>query len=107
LADFQKHVTAFEKLDVRLLAASVDSLEDARKTITDDQLTYPIAYGLKAKEISRMTGAFYQAEQGFLHATGILFNRDGTIIVAAYSTGAIGRLSAEDCLKLIEYLQKQ
>ena len=75
--------------------------------IRAEALTYPVAYGVDAEEVSRLTGAFYQAEKGFLHATGFLFNRKGTIKVAAYSTGPIGRLTAEDCLKLIKHFQKQ
>jgi len=33
LADFQKNLKPFENLDTQLVAASVDSLEDAAKTV--------------------------------------------------------------------------
>lgn len=94
-------------MDTQLLAASADSLEDAAKTVKEKQLTFPVAYGLDAKEFSSKTGAFYDEEKEFSHATGFLLNRDGKIIVAAYSTGAIGRLTPQDCMGLITYLQAE
>lgn len=87
------------------MAASVDSIEDASKIVKDNQLTFPVAYGLDAKEVSSATGAFYEKDKEFIHATGFLFNREGTIIVASYSTGAIGRLNPQNCITLITYLQ--
>ena len=88
-----------------VLAASVDNIEDATKIVKDNQLTFPVAYGADAKEISSVTGAFYEEDKSFTHATGFLFNREGKIIVASYSTGAIGRLNPQDCITLITYLQ--
>ncbi len=77
------------------------------QTVNSLKLTYPVAFGLQAEEISHITGAFYKEEKGFLHATGFLLNRNGTVMVACYSSGAIGRLTAKDCLKLIDHLQSQ
>jgi len=94
-------------MDVRLLAASADCIEDATKTVKEQQLTFPVAYDLDAKEVSAATGAFYDEDKGFIHASGYLLNRQGTIIVASYSTGAIGRLTPQDCITLITYLQSK
>ena len=94
------------KMDTQLLAASADNLEDATKTVKEKQLTFPVAHGLEAKDFSSKTGAYFD-EKGFVHATGFLINRDGKIIVASYSTGAIGRLTPQDCLGLITYLQTE
>lgn len=94
-------------MDVRILTASVDSIEAASKIVKDHQLTFPVAYGLEAEEAASLTGAFYEKDKEFIHATGFLFNREGTIIVASYSTGAIGRLNPQDCLTLITYLQSK
>lgn len=105
LADFQKFADDFTKLDVRILAASVDSIEDASKIVKEEQLTFPVAHGLNAEKVASATGAFYEEDKKFIHATGYLFNREGTIIVASYSTGAIGRLTPQDCITLVTYLQ--
>ncbi len=66
-------------------------------------ITYPIGYGLVAEEISRITGAYYEREKKYLHATGFLLHPDKTILVACYSTGPIGRFVAKDVLKLARF----
>lgn len=106
MADFQEKLGKFRKLEVEILAASVDSREAAESMVDANNLTFPLGYGLEAEAVSRLTGAFYEGEKKFLHATGFILNRKGTIMVAVYSSGPIGRLTAENCLGLIEHLQQ-
>jgi hypothetical protein len=62
-----------------------------------------VAYGLAAREVSRVTGTFYDRDKKFLHATGFLIRPDNTIEVACYSSGPIGRLSPKDVLRLVKF----
>ena len=39
----------------------------------------------------------------FLHATGFLLDPEGVVDIAVYSNGAIGRLTADDSLQILEY----
>lgn len=89
------------------MAASVDALEEARKTVTNQKLTYPVAYGLDYEDISRQTGAFIEHERKILHATGLVLKPDLTIQVAAYSTGPIGRLTPNDVTSLVRLVTKK
>ena len=107
MADFQKNLGDFEKIGARVIAASVDTLDDAKKTVVDQGLSFPVGYGLDAVELAARYGAFYDAEKKFLHATGFLLAPDGSVSIAVYSTGPIGRLTPADSLRLIEYFQKQ
>jgi hypothetical protein len=93
-------------MDIGLVAGSADSLEHARELVEQLKIPFPVAYGLNAKELSLKTGAFYDGNEGYLHATGFVLNPEGTIVNAVYSTMAIGRLVAKDCLGLIGYLMK-
>ncbi len=68
-------------------------------------ITYPVGYGLIAEERSRITGAYYDKEEKYLHATGFLLRPDKTILIACYSSGAIGRLVLKDVLQLVRYLR--
>ncbi len=70
-------------------------------------MSYPVAYGLKAKEFSEQTGAFYSAAKEYVHATGFIINAGGEVVEAVYSTGPIGRLTAQDTLALLESLNKK
>lgn len=106
MADFQDHLNDFEEIDTKIVAASVDTLDIAATTERNDALTYPIACELDPRKVARLTGAHYESEKNFLHATGFILDRDGKIMLAVYSSGAIGRLTANDCLGLIKHFQK-
>jgi peroxiredoxin len=84
----------------------VDNLENAQKMVERRKLTFPLAYGMDAKEFAGMTGAFYDDKKLFIHATGFIIRPDGTVEGAVYSTGPIGRLVAADTLMLIDYLKQ-
>lgn len=89
------------------MAASVDSLEDAQKTVHRYKISYEIGYGLHAREISARIGAFYDEKDGFLHATGFIINPEGKIANGVYSTLSIGRLVPKDCFGFIDYYSKK
>jgi peroxiredoxin len=106
LVDFTGAADEFRKMDIGLVAGSADSFEHARDFVKELGIPFPVAHGLNAKEISLKTGAFYEDKEGYLHATGFVINPEGAIVNAVYSTLAIGRLVAKDCLGLIRYLRK-
>ncbi len=107
MADYQTWLPEFRNLGVTLMAASVDTLEEARKTVENQKLTYPVGYGLDYADVSRRTGAFVEHERKILHATGFVLKPDLTIQVAAYSTGPIGRLTPNDVTSLVRLVTKK
>lgn len=107
MADFQEQLSELESRNVLVVAGSVDSPEDAAKTIEDKGLTFPVAHGLDAAAFAESHGAYHDAKRGFLHGTGFLLGPDGKVTTALYSTGAIGRLTPAECLLLIDYYEKK
>jgi peroxiredoxin len=103
LLAFQRKLTEFDELKVQVVAASVDTLEEARTTRDRYSITYRLGYGLDAREIAAKTGAFFEKRQGFLHSTDFIVDPEGLVVNAVYSSGAIGRIVPEDCLGLIKY----
>ncbi len=106
MVDFTNAADEFRKMDIGLVAGSVDSIEDTRKMADELKISFPLAYGLNAREISLKTGGFYEGEKGYLQPSGFVLNPDGKIEDAVYATMAIGRLGAKDCIGLISYLRK-
>ena len=100
MADFQANLSAFEERGVALLAASVDDEADTRELIDMLGLTFPIGYGLDYLEFASKTGAFYEVRRQIIHATDFILRQDGTVAHAVYATGPVGRLWAEDCLRV-------
>ena len=89
-----------------MIAASVDTLEDAGKTAKELNLSFPLAYGLNAKQFSEATGAFWEEKRNIIHATGFILNPDGKVAYGVYSTGPIGRYTPNDCIRLIDFLNQ-
>ena len=106
MADFQNRINEFNENGIRVIAASVDKLEDAEEMVKRNNLAFPLAYGTDGKGFSEATGAFFDLKKGFLHATGFIIRPDGTLMDAVYSTGPIGRLAAADTIRLINFRKK-
>ena len=97
----------FQSEQIVVIASSVDPIGKAREMVERIGITFPVGYGMNAEEISRITGAFYDKEKGFLHPTDFLIRPDNTIEVACYSSGAIGRFVAKDVLKLVKFYKSK
>ncbi len=89
-----------------MVALSVDSEEDAQNTVERHTLIHPVLYGLDAREVASTIGTYINEEPLYLHATGFILRPNGTIALAVYSSGAIGRLVADDTVGLIQHYQK-
>lgn len=103
MADFQEKIARFTEQNVAVVAASTETLEEATETVEKGKLSYPVGYGLDAKEFASRYGAFYSDDGTYLHATGFLIDPDGVVDIAVYSSGAIGRFTADDALQILKY----
>ena len=103
MADFQEHHAKFEEKGIRVIAASVDPVDKAAEIVEKHGFAYPVGWGLDPVAVSGLTGAFYEADKGFLHAAGFIVDPKGKVVNAVYSTGSIGRLTAGDCLGKIVF----
>lgn len=84
------------------MAVSVDTQAEARKTIVEHGLTFPVAYAADGQKLGALTGAFWEDKRQCLQATGFIVKADGTLAHALYSTGPIGRYTAAEALKMLE-----
>jgi peroxiredoxin len=101
LLDFQKNIGEFEKREIQVIAASADPWEKAMETVDRYKVTFRVGYGLDPREVSAAVGAFYNAEEGYIHATGFIIDPEGRVVNGVYSTRSVGRLVARDCLDYI------
>ena len=58
-------------------------------------------------EFATKTGAYYEIRRSIIHATGFIIKPDGKLVHAVYSSGPIGRYAAIDCIRMIDFLNKQ
>ncbi|CAN5691544.1 hypothetical protein BH23GEM9_BH23GEM9_14690 [soil metagenome] len=104
MADFQEHLAAFDALDTQLIAASSDSLEAARGTVQELGLEFTVLYGLDAAATAQKIGCYTGERKGTAHVqpADFILNPDGTIALAVYSSGKVGRLGAADALTVVK-----
>ena len=88
-------------LGITVVAASVDSVDYTRALADGLRLRYVTMLAeLDGAAVAEATGAFLQTgDRTFLHAAGFLVDPSGEIVNAVYSTGPIGRFTANDILK--------
>ena len=89
------------------MAASVDSVEDTSTLATGMRLgSVQMLAELDGPKVAESTGANIQTgDRTFLHATGFLLNPEGKIATSVYSSGPIGRFTANDILKVVTFLK--
>lgn len=84
-----------------MIAASVDSQADSQELIETLGLAFPVAYGLDNMAFAHATGAFYEVRRTIIHATGFLLRPDSSVAHAVYATGPVGRISVDDCIRIL------
>ena len=88
------------------MAGSVDTFQDTRKLINELGLPFPFAYELDVRSTLNSVGGFYDHEKQFFQPSGFLLRPGGVVEVAVYSSGPIGRLSADDVLTLVRHYKQ-
>lgn len=106
MADFKERHAEFEAQGVQVVAASSETLEDARKTVNASGVVFPVGYGIRPEAFAKRFGAFYSDDGTYLHATGFLIDPQGLVDISVYSCGAIGRFTAADALQILTYRLK-
>lgn len=107
LGDFQRNLERFRSADVEVLALSADPEAEAEATVEEHALGFSVGYELDPTQAREALGAYVGGDDGFVQATGFVLRPGGRVVLAVYSTGAVGRLVAADVLGLIEYDRAQ
>lgn len=69
------------------------------------RITFPVGHSAESAHLAQLTGAFVNDDPAYLQATGFIFDPEGTVLLSAYSSGAIGRITADDAVGMIRYLK--
>ena len=107
LAAFARAKEAFDGLGLKVIALSVDSRADAAALAERHCLNFPVGYGADADKIAALTGAYVNDSPRYLQSTGFVLDPAGKVITAVYSSGAIGRLVAEDVIGFVRYVKSK
>jgi len=111
LAAFSRAGEKLAAEGIKVVAASTDPEDEARKTIAHSEVNFPVGYSVDPVKVSEVTGAFYQPDppnrpRSYLHTTNFLLSPDGKVNIAVYSSGPLGRLVWQDVLQAVQYRKK-
>lgn len=107
LRSFQKSLEKLTEVGAKVVAVSVDNEATARETVRKLGLTFPVGHSAEPYHLAYSTGAFVHEDPVYLESTGFVLDPEGRVLVSVYSNNAIGRLTPEDVIGLIQYTKKQ
>jgi len=107
LAAFARAKEKLDELGIRVVALSVDDRTDASALVEKHRLNFPVGYRADADRIAATTGAYISESPRYLQSTGFVLDPNGKVITAVYSSGAIGRLVAEDVIGFVRYVKSK
>ncbi|EFG78455.1 antioxidant, AhpC/TSA family [Mycobacterium parascrofulaceum ATCC BAA-614] len=104
LAAFSRALDTLSGLGVKVVAFSVDDEDTSAALIAKRRLRFPVGHSVDADKVAATVGAYVSEDPHYLQSTGFILAPDGTVRLAVYSSGAIGRLVADDVVGFIRYL---
>jgi peroxiredoxin len=104
LAALSRARELFAAYGIAIVALSVDDAT-TKALIERLHLNFPVGFGANAENIRAATGAYVAEESAYLQSTGFVLDRCGRILIAVYSSGAIGRLVPDDVAGFVKYVE--
>ena len=84
-----------------IVAVSVDSQEHAQEVKDKNSLSFTVAYGA-TKEDGELIGAWWSEDRGgYIQPAEFLLGRGGVVLGAMYASGPVGRMGADEAIRLI------
>lgn len=104
LRAFERAGDQLHELGAAVVSLSVDDEATTQEMVTKNNITFLVGHSADAHQAREATGAFVNPDPVYLQATGFVLDPEGKVLVSAYSSGAIGRLTAEDTIGMIRYI---
>jgi len=109
LRAFQVGVGRLADEGIGVVSLSADSPDQALAMVAEHQLGFHVACGASVAGIAELLGVYYEPHPTsgapYFHAAGFVLGPGGTVLLAVYSSGAIGRLVWQDVLGYVRYVK--
>lgn len=109
LRGFQLGLARLADEGIGVVSLSTDGREQAAALVEAQQLEFPVAWGASVDAIAEALGVYYDPHPThvppYLQSSGFVLGPGGRVLLAVYSSGAIGRLAWQDVLGLVKYLK--
>ena len=99
---YSAHKEELDKLGVTVVAASVDDIEKAKEIA--DANNFPIGYGV-TKDIADTLDSWWEERRQIIQPSQFIINAEGKVMASAYADGPLGRIDAEDVVKMVNFYE--
>ena len=84
----------------------MDSLEQA-KEVAGKGVTFNLAYGATKEDGDRIGAWWSEDHGGHIQPAEFLLGRGGVVLGSMYASGPVGRMGADEAIRLINYREGQ
>ncbi len=84
-----------------IYAVSVDSKDLATEVRDNNKLSFPVGYGVTKADADILDSWWSEDRGGYIQPTEFLLGRGGTVLGALYASGPVGRMGADEAIRLI------
>lgn len=104
MGGFASSKAEFDKLNVKVVAASVDPLDKAQEVA--NELNFPVGYGV-TRDIADQLGSWWEERRQIIQPSEFILNAENKVMASSYSDGPLGRIDAGDVVRLVNFYQSQ
>ena len=104
MAGFAKHKEALAGIGASIVAASVDPIDKAKEIA--DGLNFPVGYGV-THDVADALGSWWEDRRQIIQPSEFVLGADNKVVVSSYADGPLGRIDAEDVVKLINFYESR
>ena len=94
----------FDKLGVKIVAASVDDVEKAQEVA--DEVNFPVGHGV-SRDIANALGSWWEDRRQIIQPSEFIVGADGNVVACSYSDGPLGRIDAGDVIKMVNFYESK
>ena len=94
------------RLEASIYAVSVDPLEQA-KEVVGKTVTFHLAYGATREDGDRIGAWWSEDHGGCIQPAEFLLGREGVVLGSMYASGPIGRMGADEAIRMINNLERR
>ena len=104
MVGFETELDDFQKMDVKVVAASVDPEEKAQEVAND--ASFPVGFGV-TRDIADSLGSWWEDRRSIVQPSEFLVGPDNKVLTSSYSSGPIGRIDASDMIRYVTFLESR
>ena len=94
----------FDKLGVKIVAASVDPIDKAQEVA--DEVNFPVGHGV-SRDIANSLGSWWEDRRQIIQPSEFIVGADGNVVACSYSDGPLGRIDAGDVIKMVNFYESR